>query len=185
MNGGDYPHQQTGRGLDDTTTSYQSTSKSHGKSSSLHVVVSSHDGDDDDLDDGSDNDTVGSLLADIANAINDALRMLMFADKRHWSSDEFEQVRALEDALDEAKKDFQEMGPLLKGSFYYENDRRRTSYPDLFPPASGLQVNRTSLSHKSCKTPSRSRRIIRSVPPPSRPPRTNKLTLSASPQPNP
>lgn len=78
-------------------------------------------------------DTVGSLLAEIATVLADALRMLMFADKRHWESDEFEQVRALEDALDEAKADFQELGPLLKGSFYYESDRRRTSNLIFFP----------------------------------------------------
>lgn len=86
---------------------------------------------DDEVQDAGANDSVGSLLADIANAISDALRMLMFADKRHWASDEFEQVRALEDALDEAKADFQELGPLLKGSVYYENDRRRTSPPNV------------------------------------------------------
>ncbi len=77
-------------------------------------------------------DTVGSLLASIANSIQDALRILMFADKRGWGPDEFEQVRALDEALDEAKKDFQEMAPLVNGQFYYENDRRRTwlSLPD-------------------------------------------------------
>ena len=80
---------------------------------------------DDDTADGSTAESVGSLLAAIANSINDALRLLMFADKAHWGPDEFEQVRALEHAMDEAKKDFQEMGPLLKGSVYYENDRRR------------------------------------------------------------
>lgn len=80
---------------------------------------------DNDTADGSTEESVGSLLAAIANSINDALRLLMFADKAHWGPDEFEQVRALEHTLDEAKKDFQEMGPLLKGSVYYENDRRR------------------------------------------------------------
>lgn len=80
--------------------------------------------DNDDTADGSTPESVGSLLASIANSINDALRLLMFADKAHWGPDEFEQVRALEHTLDEAKKDFQEMGPLLKGSVYYENDRR-------------------------------------------------------------
>lgn len=80
---------------------------------------------DNDTADGSTPESVGSLLAKIANSINDALRLLMFADKAHWGPDEFEQVRALEHTLDEAKKDFQEMGPLLKGSVYYENDRRR------------------------------------------------------------
>ncbi|ROW02803.1 hypothetical protein VSDG_01808 [Cytospora chrysosperma] len=76
-------------------------------------------------------DTVGTLLAAIANAINDSLRLLMFADKTHWGPDEFEQVRALEDALDEAKEDFQQLGPLLKGSLYYENDRRPESIQEL------------------------------------------------------
>lgn len=84
---------------------------------------------DNDTADGSTAESVGSLLAAIANSINDALRLLMFADKAHWGPDEFEQVRALEHTLDEAKKDFQEMGPLLKGSVYYENDRRRMCTP--------------------------------------------------------
>lgn len=90
---------------------------------------------DDDAADGSTAESVGSLLASIANSINDALRLLMFADKAHWGPDEFEQVRALEHALDEAKKDFQEMGPLLKGSVYYENDRRRMCISHLSFPS--------------------------------------------------
>lgn len=69
--------------------------------------------------------TVGALLAAIATCMTDALRILMFADKRQWGPDEFEQTRALEEALDEAKKDFQEMAPLVHGQFYYENDRNR------------------------------------------------------------
>lgn len=162
MNGGDSPHHQTGRGLDDATTHSSSTFKSHGKSPSLHVVVSNFDGDNDDDDDrdaASDNNTVGSLLADIAIAINDALRMLMFADKRHWSPDEFEQVRALEDTLDEAKKDFQEMGPLLKGSFYYENDRRRkSSQVPRLPPSPHSRTVTGFNGHRSpkmcCRAPS-------------------------------
>lgn len=72
-------------------------------------------------------ETVGSLLAAIATALQDALRILMFADKRGWGPDEFEQVRAVEEALDEAKRDFQAMAPLVNGQFYYENDRRRMS----------------------------------------------------------
>lgn len=130
MNGGGDPHQTGlgGGGFDSTATATAtatSNARSNGKSKALQVIVSSHDnGGDDDLG-ADDNDTVGSLLADIAHAVNDALAMLMFADKRHWTSDEFEQVRALDDALDEAKRDFQELGPLLKGSLYYENDRRR------------------------------------------------------------
>lgn len=94
------------------------------------TAISSTINNENDNEDGADDhdDTVGSLLAEIATVVSDALRMLMFADKRHWESDEFEQVRALEEALDEAKADFQELGPLLKGSFYYESDRRRTSF---------------------------------------------------------
>ncbi|KAJ3558652.1 hypothetical protein NPX13_g9665 [Xylaria arbuscula] len=69
-------------------------------------------------------DTVGSLLAAIANAIQDALRVLMFADKRTWGTPEFEQLRLLEEVLDEAKRDFQELPALVNGRFYYENDRK-------------------------------------------------------------
>jgi len=72
------------------------------------------------------NETVGSLLAVIANSLNDALRILLFADKRAWGDDEFEQLHLLEDTLDEAKKDFQELPLLVNGRFYYENDRNST-----------------------------------------------------------
>ncbi|KAJ8120929.1 hypothetical protein ONZ43_g2494 [Nemania bipapillata] len=68
--------------------------------------------------------TVGSLLAIIANSIQDALRILMFADKRAWRSPEFEQLRLLEETLDEAKRDFQELPALVNGRFYYENDQQ-------------------------------------------------------------
>ncbi|OTA94798.1 hypothetical protein M434DRAFT_70465 [Hypoxylon sp. CO27-5] len=76
-------------------------------------------------------ETVGSLLAVIANSLNDGLRILMFADKRAWGSDEFEQLRLLEETLDEAKKDFQELPALVNGRFYYENDRISESLEDL------------------------------------------------------
>ncbi|XXG99797.1 hypothetical protein Hte_006138 [Hypoxylon texense] len=76
-------------------------------------------------------ETVGSLLAVIANSLNDGLRTMMFADKRSWGSDEFEQLRLLEDTLDEAKKDFQELPALVNGRFYYENDRINESLEDL------------------------------------------------------
>ena len=69
------------------------------------------------------NESVGSLLAVIANSLNDALRTMMFADKRGWGPDEFEQLRLLEETLDEAKKDFQELPALVNGRFYYEHDR--------------------------------------------------------------
>lgn len=114
------------------------------------MVVSNHDhvqDDDDDDDNDSENDTVGSLLADVATALNDAIRLLRFADKRHWASDEFAQVRALEDALDEAKADFQELGPLLRGTFYYENDRRR-----MYRCSSLFCRHRHFVLHHSCAT---------------------------------
>ncbi|KAI1104308.1 hypothetical protein F4804DRAFT_307664 [Jackrogersella minutella] len=76
-------------------------------------------------------ETVGSLLAVIANSLNDALRIMMFADKRAWGSDEFEQLRLLEETLDEAKKDFQELPRLVNGRHYYENDRINESLEDL------------------------------------------------------
>lgn len=86
------------------------------------------------------NETVGSLLAVIANSINDALRIFMFADKRAWGADEFEQLRLLEDTLDEAKRDFQELPILVKGRVYYEHDRkckfRMTSKRPPQPPSS-------------------------------------------------
>ncbi|KAI0145037.1 hypothetical protein BJ166DRAFT_83895 [Pestalotiopsis sp. NC0098] len=77
------------------------------------------------------NETVGSLLAIIANSINDGLRIMMFADKRAWGSDEFEQLRLLEDTLDEAKKDFQSLPSLIHGRGYYEHDRKTESLEDL------------------------------------------------------
>ncbi|KAI1504150.1 hypothetical protein F5X99DRAFT_52408 [Biscogniauxia marginata] len=76
-------------------------------------------------------ETVGSLLAVIANSLNDGLRILLFADKRAWGDDEFEQLHLLEDTLDEAKKDFQELPLLVHGRFYYENDRNIESLEDL------------------------------------------------------
>jgi len=70
-------------------------------------------------------DSVGTLLADIANLIHNGLRILGFADKSQWGPDEHEQVHALEEALDDAKKDFQELSQLVNGQFYYQNDRNR------------------------------------------------------------
>jgi hypothetical protein len=69
-------------------------------------------------------ETVGTLLAQLANTVNEALRIMMFADKRAWGPDEFEQLRLLEETLDEAKKDFQELPALVNGRIYYENDRK-------------------------------------------------------------
>ncbi|KAK6071823.1 hypothetical protein SCUP234_09538 [Seiridium cupressi] len=77
------------------------------------------------------NESVGSLLAVIANSINDGLRIMMFADKRQWGSDEFEQLRLLEETLDEAKKDFQTLPSLVHGRGYYEHDRKADSLEDL------------------------------------------------------
>ncbi|KAI1765935.1 hypothetical protein GGR53DRAFT_488184 [Hypoxylon sp. FL1150] len=76
-------------------------------------------------------ETVGSLLAVIANSLNDGLRIMMFADKRAWGPDQFEQLRLLEETLDEAKKDFQELPALVNGRTYYENDRNNESLEDL------------------------------------------------------
>ena len=86
-------------------------------------------------------ESVGSLLAAIANSLNDALRVLMFADKRAWGPDEFEQLRLLEETLDEAKKDFQELPALVNGRFYYEHDRKSElpAHPE-FSPATTLPL---------------------------------------------
>lgn len=73
-------------------------------------------------------DTVGSLLADIANSLSDSLRVFSLADKTQWGPDEHEQRQRLAEALDEAKKDFQELSPLVHGQRYYMNDRRRKSF---------------------------------------------------------
>lgn len=70
-------------------------------------------------------DTVGTLLAAIANLLHESLRLLNQSDKSLWGDDEHEQVRALEEALDDAKKDFQELSLLVNGQLYYQNDRRR------------------------------------------------------------
>lgn len=70
------------------------------------------------------NETVGALLAIIANSLNNGLRTMMFADKRAWGPDEFEQLRLLEETLDEAKRDFQELPALVNGKLYYEHDRK-------------------------------------------------------------
>jgi hypothetical protein len=70
------------------------------------------------------NESVGSLLAVIANSINDGLRIMVFADKQGWGPDEFAQMRLLEEVLDEAKKDFQTLPTLVHGRGYYEHDRK-------------------------------------------------------------
>ncbi|KAK0754835.1 hypothetical protein B0T18DRAFT_47043 [Schizothecium vesticola] len=81
---------------------------------------------------GGDAGTVGALLAGIATSLTESLRILLFADKRAWGPDEFEQLRALEVALDDARKDFQEMAPLVHGQFYYQNDRTPESLIELY-----------------------------------------------------
>lgn len=68
-------------------------------------------------------DSVGSLLADIANLLVEAIRILGDAEKTHWGQDEHELLAALERTLDDAKRDFQELSPLVKGQSHYENDR--------------------------------------------------------------
>ncbi|KAL5092980.1 hypothetical protein Trisim1_011776 [Trichoderma cf. simile WF8] len=76
-------------------------------------------------------DSVGTLLAEIANLIADSQRILSLSDKRHWGQDEREQERALDSVLDEARKDFQELGPLVNGRSQYEHDRRHDSMEEL------------------------------------------------------
>ncbi|KAG9501227.1 hypothetical protein J7337_006911 [Fusarium musae] len=73
----------------------------------------------------SSSDSVGSLLAAIATLLSQGLRILSLADKSHWGPDEHEQVHAFASALDEAKKDFQELAPLVNGQIYYETDRKQ------------------------------------------------------------
>ncbi|TQV91002.1 hypothetical protein V2A60_008187 [Cordyceps javanica] len=76
-------------------------------------------------------DSVGSLLAVIANLLVDGLRLLGLADKRHWGPDEYELQRAMERALNDAKADFQELSPLLKSQSHYEHDRTFASLEEL------------------------------------------------------
>jgi len=90
-------------------------------------------------------DSVGSLLAAIAHSISDALRIMSFSDKRLWGMDEHEHQRALEDVLDEARKDFQEMGPLVNGDIYYENDRTHDSLQELCLLRDRFQAHASSL----------------------------------------
>ncbi|KAJ4148328.1 hypothetical protein LMH87_002804 [Akanthomyces muscarius] len=76
-------------------------------------------------------DSVGSLLADIANLVVDGLRILGLADKRHWGADEYELQRAMERVLNDAKTDFQELSPMLKSQSHYEHDRTFASLEEL------------------------------------------------------
>ncbi|KAI2633850.1 hypothetical protein GGS21DRAFT_115842 [Xylaria nigripes] len=76
-------------------------------------------------------DTVGSLLAIIAFSIQGALRIFLLADKRAWGPPEFEQQSLLEETLEDAKRDFQELPALINGRVYYENDRKADSLDEL------------------------------------------------------
>ncbi|KAJ2905849.1 hypothetical protein MKZ38_004097 [Zalerion maritima] len=76
-------------------------------------------------------ETIGNVLADIANCVNDTIQMFQLADHRHWGSDEEEQERRLEETLDEAAKDFQGLALLVNGQFYYEKDRNLFSVAEL------------------------------------------------------
>lgn len=104
-------------------------------------------------------DTVGTLLAAIANLLHEGILLLNQTDKTLWGADEHEQLRALEDALDEAKKDFQELSPLVRGQLYYQNDRTsesRTPARSSLPLACTIQADTCARSHpqpspsKSC-----------------------------------
>lgn len=90
-------------------------------------------------------DTVGTLLAAIANLLHEGILLLNKTDKTLWGADEHEQLRALEDALDEAKKDFQELSPLVRGQLYYQNDRTREFQRLLFPLPVPPRLTRASL----------------------------------------
>lgn len=79
-------------------------------------------------------DSVGSLLADIAQLTTEGLRILSLADKRHWGQDEYEQQQALEALLDEAKKDFQELPSWLNGQTQYQYDRKCESFSTIYSP---------------------------------------------------
>jgi hypothetical protein len=100
------------------------------------------------------NESVGSLLAVIANFINDGLRVMMFADKRAWGPDEFEQLRLLEETLDEAKKDFQTLPGLVHGRGYYEHDRKGMLARPVYSSTLALPSTRTwqaVVSRPSCR----------------------------------
>ncbi|KAL5604091.1 uncharacterized protein BROUX77_004277 [Berkeleyomyces rouxiae] len=75
--------------------------------------------------------TLGYFLAKLALTLDDGIKIFHFADKRNWTPDEFEQLRALEKCLDEARADFQELPTLLDGAHYYTNDRTRASLVEL------------------------------------------------------
>ncbi|KHN95697.1 uncharacterized protein MAM_06538 [Metarhizium album ARSEF 1941] len=76
-------------------------------------------------------DSVGTLLADVANNLLEGLRIFSLADKTHWRQDEYEHVQALEAALNDAKKDFQELCPLVNGQSQYEHDRTYETIQEL------------------------------------------------------
>ena len=73
-------------------------------------------------------ETVGSVLEEIANSLNGIIGSFQIADQRHWGADEQDQLRRLEETIDEAAKDFQELSHLVNGQFYYENDKNGTLY---------------------------------------------------------
>ncbi|KAL1892137.1 hypothetical protein Cpir12675_004687 [Ceratocystis pirilliformis] len=75
--------------------------------------------------------TLGYFLAKVALTLDDGIKIFHFADKRNWGPDEFEQLRALERCLDEARRDFQELPTLLDGTSYYTNDRTRASLAEI------------------------------------------------------
>ncbi|KAG6038360.1 hypothetical protein E4U41_004274 [Claviceps citrina] len=76
-------------------------------------------------------DTVGTLLAEIANLMADGLRIFRLSDKRHWGPDEHEQLQALGRALRQAKRDFQHLCPLVNGQTQYEHDRNYETIREL------------------------------------------------------
>ncbi|KAG6002302.1 hypothetical protein E4U21_003253 [Claviceps maximensis] len=79
----------------------------------------------------SSSDTVGTVLAEIANLMVDGIRIFSLADKRHWGPDEHEQIQALKGALNQAKGDFQQLCPLVNGQAQYEHDRNYETVREL------------------------------------------------------
>lgn len=69
-------------------------------------------------------DTVGTLLARIAQSLQSALRLFALGDNAHWSPDEHAQVLALRQVLGQAGRDFETLAGLVGGGMYFEGDAR-------------------------------------------------------------
>ncbi|KAH8909002.1 hypothetical protein BR93DRAFT_994653 [Coniochaeta sp. PMI_546] len=76
-------------------------------------------------------ETVGSLLATIAESLTSALRLFALADKSHWGPDEAAQVLALRRVLSAAGRDFEVLSALVGGGTYLEHDARGETLAEL------------------------------------------------------